>query len=189
MSTTRYSTAFAHLVSAGASIWAFRAAGISNFSLGSFGIFLLNSAIGIVTFGNPEFGSKLKGIYGHTLFLSKCFGLPFITTQMCLNYGIQKEIAYLHLGFTTLPIIAHLIEDRSKKNLLDAVIFSNLMSVAYFSYVKANYYGIAMLVSYSVNHFMFGTDGTAFDTSIPSLDLFMYGLSFFNFFAIKTLSD
>lgn len=152
-------------------------------------VFLEMKIRNVCVTGNPEFGSKLKGIYGHTLFLSKCFGLPFITTQMCLNYGIQKEIAYLHLGFTTLPIIAHLIEDRSKKNLLDAVIFSNLMSVAYFSYVKANYYGIAMLVSYSVNHFMFGTDGTAFDTSIPSLDLFMYGLSFFNFFAIKTLSD
>jgi hypothetical protein len=51
MSTTRYSTAFAHLVSAGASIWAFRAVGISNFSFGSFGIFLFNSAVGIVTFG------------------------------------------------------------------------------------------------------------------------------------------
>jgi hypothetical protein len=51
MSATRYSTAFAHLVSAGASIWAFRRVEISNFSAGSFGIFLLNSAIGFVTFG------------------------------------------------------------------------------------------------------------------------------------------
>lgn len=139
--------------------------------------------------GNPEFGSNLKGVYGHTLFLSKCFGLPSIATQICLNYGIQKETAYLHLGFTALPIIAHLVEDRSKKSLLDAVIFGNLLSVAYFTYVNANYYGTAMLVSYSVNHFIIGTDGTAFDTSIPSLDLFMYGLCFFNFFAIKTLSD
>jgi len=139
--------------------------------------------------GNPEFGSKFKGVYGHTLFLSKCFGLPCIATQICLNYGIQKEVAYLHLGFTALPVIAHLFKDRSKKNLLDGVIFSNLISVAYFSYANANYYGTAMLVSYSVNNFMIGTDGTAFDTSIPSLDLFMYGLSFFNFFAIKTLTD
>ena len=51
MSATRYSTAFAHLVSAGASIWALRGVGISDFSVGSFGIFLLNSAVGIVTFG------------------------------------------------------------------------------------------------------------------------------------------
>jgi len=55
MSTTRYSTAFAHLVSAGASIWAFRAIRTSwqtfTFPLGSFGTFLVNSAIGIITFG------------------------------------------------------------------------------------------------------------------------------------------
>jgi len=51
MSATRYSTAFAHVVSAGASLWAFRGVGITCFSVGSFGIFLLNSAIGIVTFG------------------------------------------------------------------------------------------------------------------------------------------
>jgi len=50
-SATRYSTAFAHVVSAGASLWAFRRVGISYFSVGSFGIFLLSSAIGIVTFG------------------------------------------------------------------------------------------------------------------------------------------
>jgi hypothetical protein len=51
MSTTHYSTAFAHLVSAGASLWAIRASGTQNFPRGSFGTFLINSAIGILTFG------------------------------------------------------------------------------------------------------------------------------------------
>ena len=50
-SATRYSTAFAHVVSAGVSLWALRGVGISDFSVGGFGMFLLNSAIGIITFG------------------------------------------------------------------------------------------------------------------------------------------
>jgi len=139
--------------------------------------------------GNPEFGGKLKGVYGHTLFLSKCFGLPCIATQMCLNYGVHKELSYLHLGFTALPIVAHFLEDRSEKNLLDMVMLGNLISVAYFSYISVNHYGFAMVVSYVVNHFIIGTDSTAFQTSIPSLDLFMYGLCFFDFFAVRTLFD
>lgn len=81
MSATRYSTAFAHVVSAGASLWAFRGVGISNFSVGSFGIFLLNSAIGIVTFG------ELKPPY------------PFymqVSSIVC--YSIQKSVDY-YLNF------------------------------------------------------------------------------------------
>lgn len=139
--------------------------------------------------GNPEFGDKLKAVYRHTLFLSKCFGLPCIATQVCLNSGVQEEVAYLHLGFSALPVIAHFLEDKHEKNLLDTVMLGNLISVAYFSYVSVNYYGFALVVSYAVNHFVIRTDGTAFDTSIPSLDLFMYGLCFFYFFAVKTLSD
>jgi hypothetical protein len=139
--------------------------------------------------GNPEFGDKLKAVYRHTLFLSKCFGLPCIATQICINSGVQEEISYIHLGFSALPIIAHLLEDRHEKSLLDAVMLCNLISVAYFSYVSANYYGFAMVVSYTVNHFIIGTDGTAFDTRIPSLDLFMYGICFFYFFAVKTIYD
>lgn len=61
MSTTRYSTAFAHIVSAGACIWAVRAVRSSwqtlNFPLGSFGTFLVNSALGILRFG------KLRKLY------------------------------------------------------------------------------------------------------------------------------
>ncbi|XP_023708345.1 uncharacterized protein LOC111864940 [Cryptotermes secundus] len=189
MTTTHYSTAFAHLVSAGASLWAIRASGTQNFPRGSFGTFLINSAIGILTFGNPEFGDKLRAVYRHTLFLSKCFGLPCIATQVCLNSGVQEEVAYLHLGFSALPIIAHFLEDRHEKNLLDTVLLGNLISVVYFSYVSVNYYGFALVVSYMLNHFVIRTDGTAFDTSIPSLDLFMYGLCFFYFFAVKTISD
>jgi hypothetical protein len=139
--------------------------------------------------GNPEFGGKLKGVYGHTLFLSKCFGLPCIATQMCLNYGVQEEIAYLHFGCTTLPIIAHILEDRREKNLLDMVILFNLISAVYFSHLNANHYGFAMVISHAINHFIIGTNSTAFDTSIPSLDLFMYGLCFFYFFAVKTVFD
>jgi hypothetical protein len=139
--------------------------------------------------GNPEFGGKVKGVYGHTLFLSKCFGLPCIAAQMCLNCGVQEEIAYLYLGYTVLPIIAHVSRSRHEKNLFDVMMLFNLVSVAYFSYLSVNYYGFAMAISYAINYFVIGTDSTAFDTSIPSLDLYMYGLCFFYFFVIKTLSD
>jgi hypothetical protein len=54
MSTTCYSTAFAHLVSAGASLGAIRASGTQNFPRWSFGTFLINSALGILTFGELE---------------------------------------------------------------------------------------------------------------------------------------
>jgi hypothetical protein len=108
---------------------------------------------------------------------------------MCLNYSVAEEVAYLHLGCTVLPIIAHILEDKREKNLLDTVMLFNLISVAYFSHLNVNHYGFAMVISYAINHFIIGTDSTAFDTSIPSLDLFMYGLCFFYFFAVKTLSD
>lgn len=131
----------------------------------------------------------MKSVYGHTLFISKCVGLPCVATQMCLRYGIQEETAYIHLGCTTLPIIAHIFKDKREKKLLDMVMLFNLISAVCFSYLNVNHYGLAMAISYTINHFIIGTDSTAFDTSVPSLDLFMYGCCFFYFFAVRTLLD
>ena len=55
MSKTRYTTALAHLISTGASIWAIKSVknsvNVVNFPFGSFGAFLIHSVIGVLTFG------------------------------------------------------------------------------------------------------------------------------------------
>ncbi|KAJ9597639.1 hypothetical protein L9F63_011508, partial [Diploptera punctata] len=54
MTETRYTTALAHLISAGTCIWALKVVKNSlqpvNFPLGSFAAFLITSVLGILTF-------------------------------------------------------------------------------------------------------------------------------------------
>ncbi|PSN52546.1 hypothetical protein C0J52_08964 [Blattella germanica] len=108
MTETRYTTALAHLISAGASMWALKVTKTgscaTNLPFGGFGSFLINSALGVLTFGNPEHGSKLKGVYRHSLFLCQCLGLPCLAAQLCMNYHVQMELAYLQMAFSLVPL-------------------------------------------------------------------------------------
>ncbi|KAJ9597640.1 hypothetical protein L9F63_011509, partial [Diploptera punctata] len=58
---------------------------------------------------NPDYGIKLRGMYGHVLFLSQCLGLSCIAAQICMKYHTEYQIAYLHVGSSFIPIKAYIL--------------------------------------------------------------------------------
>ncbi|XP_063229717.1 uncharacterized protein LOC134534924 [Bacillus rossius redtenbacheri] len=191
MSQAQYSTAFAHLLSSGATVWAIRSLRSNSFyhsswAYGTLGAFLVNSTVGVLRYGNPEYGHKVASLGKNTLLLSLCVGLPCATAELWLFHGYRPEVAYAHLGFALLPLVAHAYRRHSVHRVLDGVTLGMVASLALVGFLEGNHYAVALACSYAVNHFLITTTGYLFD-SVPALDLFHYGLCFFNFFLVKAL--
>ncbi|CAG2066517.1 unnamed protein product [Timema podura] len=195
-SSTRYSTALAHLFSAGASVWAFRALRNnpyyrSTWAYGTLGLFFVNSTVGVLRYGisNPEYGDKVAKVSRKTLLVGLVCGLPCIAAELYLYYGYRRDVAFAHLGSTLIPVAVQLLMgSNSARNSVDWVTAGNLLSIFVVTFLESNYYGLAMTACYTVNYFLITTVGYLFE-HVPALDLFQYGLCFFHYFIVKSLDN
>ena len=169
-------------------------------SVVTFTLFLVHSVLGVVRFGNPQYGDALRLVYENTGFLCIVVALPCFTVQIGMMYGIpimfMTPMIFLALTVAVWHYISRFYgnvksnggEARwSKSRPVSFVVVVSLSFVSILSYQKQNYYGLAAALAYFHNFFMTGPTGTAFNH--PAIDLFLYQLTFFNAFAVKALLD
>lgn len=137
--------------------------------------------------GNPDYGDNVERPYRCTYFLQTIFAVPCIAAQIWLQGGINPpELAYLHAGIPLLPLAAYL-SNRERRDLVDMIIFLNLVSMGIVSFVGNRYYGVAAAVSFAINYFIIRDEGD-FADALPAQDLFNYGMCFAAYFALRALS-
>lgn len=137
--------------------------------------------------GNPDYGQKVENPYRCTYFLQTIFAVPCIAAQVWLQGGIEPlELAYLHAGIPLLPLAMY-ISNKERRDIVDMIIALNLTSMVIVSFLAKKYYGIAAGVSFAINYFIIRDEGD-FADSIPSQDLFNYGMCFAAYFALRALA-
>ncbi|KAK5645877.1 hypothetical protein RI129_004341 [Pyrocoelia pectoralis] len=180
----RYSTALSHLVLSGTGIYCFSRYHEGKLPSYAYSIIISNSILGVWRWGNPRYGHKVNSLYNFTLLLQMLTSLPFVVTQVWLNLNYTEELAMIHSGASILPFCLYLA-NRSKEDVIDAIIAVNVISLGVVSLLHENYYGVAASVSYFFNHF-FLREGR-FDVDLPVTDLYNYGLCFFCYFSFRSL--
>ncbi|KAF5273556.1 hypothetical protein FQR65_LT04554 [Abscondita terminalis] len=183
----RYSTAISHIVLAGTGIYCLCRTSSVSFSLPwcTYTVIITNSLLGVWKWGNPDYGDSVDDVYNFTSFLQMITTLPFITAQFWLTHDYRYELGICHAGASLIPFSLYLA-DKSKEEATDTLIAITGISLGVASFLAENYFGVASSISYLFNHFIL-REGQ-FDTDFPILDLYNYGLCFFCFFALKTLS-
>lgn len=96
------------------------------------------------------------------------------------------EGAYAHVGASALPLIAY-IADKDKRQVVDLLLSINVLSLGIVAGMNKNYFGVAAAVSFLINYFIIKDEGDVMD--IPALDLFNYGMCFFELFSLRAFSE
>ncbi|XP_034235983.1 uncharacterized protein LOC117642173 [Thrips palmi] len=207
LSPTRFATAFANLLLAATSAYALRQTGGFGLqaspatwaSTVTFSFFLFHAIIGIIRFGNPQYGDALRSAYENTTFWCVVIALPFFSAQISIMYSLPTGfgLSFIFLGFATVGLhYVSRIYLNGKNNgearwaesfRVKFVVSINLFTIVALCYVNLNFYGVAASLSFLHNFFFTGLTGTVFN--IPAVDLFVYQLAFFNLFAVKALLD
>lgn len=98
----------------------------------------------------------------------------------------ERILAYLHPAASVIPFAAYIADKSRSDNIIDLIIFVNIISCAVISYQIDNHYGIATALAFAVNHFYIRKQDKIFD--VPSRDFYNYALCFFTYFAYKAVA-
>lgn len=101
-------------------------------------------------------------------------------------YGYQREIAYPHVLLSFIPL-AQYLADRTRTDVIDTLLLLNVISTGVVSFLNENYFGIAVALSFFLNHFCIREDSDLFEA--PNYDLYNYGMCFFTYFSLRALKD
>lgn len=213
----RYSTALSYIVLSGICLYCLKSFGTRNgrgIPLLTYGVTLANSILGVwywgrctikkliklaliqktttrcktnlaFVLGNPLHGQNVEKPYKLTQILLTLFYLPLIVTDTWLRNGYKQEIAYAHAAVSLIPFVQYLVA-KIKLNILDVIIALNVMSLIYISFVTENYFGITAAMSYAINHFVLAKERDLFN--VPAEDVYNYGLCFFAYFSLRTIT-
>lgn len=129
---------------------------------------------------------KVDKPYQVTRFLQRIFALPCIACQLWLTYNYQREIAYLHLVLSLIPLTQY-IANKTRDDVIDGLLLLNVISTSVVSYLHENYFGIAAALSFFINHFCVRDESDFFE--VPNYDLYNYGMCFFTYFSLRALMD
>lgn len=114
--------------------------------------------------------------------------VPCVAAQIWLNRGYQPiELAYVLAGIPLLPLTAYLAS-RERRDIVDAIIALNILSMGTISFLETKYFGVAAAVSFFINYFIIRDEGEFLD-DVPSQDLFNYGMCFAAYFALRALGE
>lgn len=181
-----YATALSHLCLAGTSIhcmyWHYSEL---NFGTACFSYLIINSLIGIWRWGNPEAGDAVRNIYNHLTIIQNLVVLPCCAAELWFLSEFPYPYTFAHFIPPALAWQLYLY-DGDYSSLHNISVISTGISLAYVSFTKANWYGLAAAISYFLNHFAI-KDQEKFQ-SVPPLDLYNYGLCFFAFFALRAMN-
>lgn len=160
-------------------------------------VFLLgHSLLGIFRHSHPDPQKKLRKLYDLSVMLAMVLPLPLLNTQLYLKYELGNEtnlIPYSYLLLSVLvPFFAGCVySDLSLRHkgeyVVTAVAIINLTVLTWISFSNENFWGIGLAISYGMKHFALPRLADRY--SVPFVDLYTYGLGFFEIFAINVVID
>lgn len=111
--------------------------------------------------------------------------MPCITGQIWLMSDYERVMAYLHPMLSCIPLTAYFVDKNKNDDVIDFLMFLNVISCGVLSYQVDNHYGVAAAVSFMLNHFYIKNRDQIFD--VPGRDLYNYALCFFAYFAYRAV--
>lgn len=138
--------------------------------------------------GNPDYGPGSDILYRVTQLLQDYLVLPCIVSSVWLQYSYPREVATLYTIISFIPIVTNFCDNDTSKNLLDAIVGVNCLTLFVLSVIYQNYYGIAACISHAFNHFIIKEDNETY-FNVTSQDLYNYAMCFFAYFSLRTILD
>ncbi|XP_073987753.1 uncharacterized protein [Rhodnius prolixus] len=118
----------------------------------AYGISAVTGVIGVIT--NITGNDTLNKIYRYVNGLCRCLVVPLIATEVCVASGIKIELAALNLLYPTVHYIAKYIankDDLANHSYLEASHAVSICAIAYFSFVKENWWGVGLAIIYAMS--------------------------------------
>ncbi|XP_053698456.1 uncharacterized protein LOC128745407 [Sabethes cyaneus] len=159
-------------------------------------IFLLShSLLGLFRYSHPDPQKGLRKVYELSALLATVCPLPLLNIQLYLKYQPNESelLLYGYLLISVLvPVLAGLmyseLSQRHKSEYVTtAAVLVNLAALVWVSFVNENYWGIGLAVSCGMKHFTLARLADRY--SVPFVDLYTYGLGFFEIFAVNVVVD
>ncbi|XP_055585065.1 uncharacterized protein LOC129737922 [Uranotaenia lowii] len=201
-------TCLAHLILAGVTGWSLKQIPTNTSITGNnidtsspfmsilFVFLLLHSLLGIFRHSHPEPHKNLRKLYELSVLLAVVLPVPLLNVQLYYKYYLSDAVhllvnGYL-LGTVFVPfLIGFIYSELSRRHISDratsvaAVI--NLIVLLWLSLGNENYWGVGLCVSYAMKHFALPQLANRY--SVPFIDLYTYGLGFFEIFAVNVIID
>ncbi|XP_055642540.1 uncharacterized protein LOC129779209 isoform X2 [Toxorhynchites rutilus septentrionalis] len=197
-------TCLAHMILAGVTGWSLKYLPSSSHATGDASapyifvllVFLLmHSLLGIFRFSHPEPHKNLRTLYELSALLALACPLPLLNAQLCIKYqfyGSQLVVHIFLLCSVLGPFLAgwlySALSQRHKSYYVSTVaVVLNLGVLAWASFNNENVWGVGLVVSYGMKHFALPWLTDRY--SVPFVDLYTYGLGFFEIFAVNVVID
>ncbi|XP_058127049.1 uncharacterized protein LOC131290906 [Anopheles ziemanni] len=204
-------TCLAHFILAGVTGWSLkhlpehRSDGIP--FVFSLLVFLLAYALlGLVRFSHPQPSLAMRKLYERFALLARVCPLPFLNAQLFIEHHRpdrfcpdslvpichKSNLGYAFLLSALVAFVAGCIySDLSQRHLADrvatVVLLLNLSALGLVSCDTENYWGIGLAVSFGTKHFALPWLADRF--CIPFVDLYTYGLIFYEIFTINVVIE
>ncbi|KAK4878979.1 hypothetical protein RN001_007125 [Aquatica leii] len=138
MSDEGYSTSFSYLLLAGTSTYCLKQYQCDmcswRLACASFSLILLNAILGALYWGNDSGKEVVEKAYELTSFMRSIFALPFIVTQVWLEYGYECEIAGFYSIICLIPFHLYL-GNKTKQPVIDIVVAVNSTALGIVSFI------------------------------------------------------
>lgn len=204
-------TCLAHLILAGVTGWSLKhlpsSEGTANLTINSPAdsavpfmlillIFLLShSLLGIFRYSHPEPHKNLRKLYELSALLATICPLPLLNTQLYLKYQLNESQLLIYgylltsvlVPFLAGSIYSELSQRHKSEYVTTAMTLINLAVLGWVSLTNENYWGIGLAVSCGMKHFTLPRLADRY--SVPFVDLYTYGLGFFEIFAVNVVVD
>lgn len=185
-----YTTGLAHLMLIGTSGWALKHITMDThrFAFVVFSFLLGHGILGILRFTNPNcsYNSKFRVLFDqHSTFLAKLIPLQLFTTQIYEDYQLGREFTIASASVTVIPVMVSFVSPKNAAKLTKILMAVNVGTLMYFGFVYENHWAIGLSALFTLNAIVMGKISDIF--SVPSVDIFTVGLTFFNIFAVNTL--
>lgn len=197
-------TCAAHLVLAGITGWSIKQLPRETINPGTSAtpplvfmllIFLLvHSLLGIFRHSHPDPSPKLRKLYDITTLLTVSGPLPLLNTQLYLRYHSYASTLSLAYGYlvvsVSVPLMASFyysaLNHRHKSGYVSTVMsLINLAVLTWLSCSFENLWGIGLSFSYGMKLFALPRLAERYSSN----ELFIYGLGFFEIFAVNVVID
>ncbi|KAG8322335.1 uncharacterized protein LOC124364111 isoform X2 [Homalodisca vitripennis] len=185
MADNQFNIALSHGALAASSGWSLVQCMDLKFARIAFGLYLVNGVVGLVTYGNNSL--RLYKMYTVVSQGTLLVVLPLIATQLYINQGFDYHLALFNLCF---PVVHCLVLQlarlkHSRVPFLELLQCIPLFSIAYISLIHFRYYGLSVVISYTISFYLIGTTGMIYST--PAKDLFNISILFANYFTLNAL--
>uniref|UniRef100_A0A182J0M6 Uncharacterized protein n=2 Tax=Anopheles atroparvus TaxID=41427 RepID=A0A182J0M6_ANOAO len=206
-------TCLAHFVLAGVTGWSLKHLPAQRTDSGfqivfSLMVFLLVYGLfGLVRFSHPQPSLAMRKLYERFVLLARVCPLPFLNAQLLFDHHQSDRycpaprlgtlchngsLGYVLLASALVAFVAGCVySELSQRHIADhvatGVLLLNLLALGLLACDTDNYWGVGLAVSFGTKHFALPWLADQF--CIPFVDLYTFGLIFYEIFTVNVLLD